>query len=309
MPRTPCCRLQPKAREWPSRTRRCSPNASANPKPKADRPYRPPCNATRACAVRAWRGSSAPRGARGGPITSPAPQLSPATSSSGRWAPSACSRDRTGFTTGGCDRRPETDERSSLLEGYVERSGALVLLLGIRRWRCRRRGGWRRVVAFVAPPGFLGKLGLGARRDEVVAIGQLRHNGAGNAGFGLGHQALQVRSTDREAFALGLQLGAVIQFVFGGIDERARGSAVSQTRTAGEPNAGNEQHHHSGGARPRPERTNKSDHAAFINGQSCGCVKQAQMSALRLCPDPSAGKISSERTILSPNRSDYDGSC
>src|SRR6185437_1511977 len=100
---------------------------------------------------------------------------------------------------------------------------ALVLLLGIhRRWEWRRRGGgWRRLLAFVAPPDFVGKLILRARRDVVVTIRKLRHNGAARPGVGLRHQALQFRGADGEAFALGLQLLAVIQFVFGGIDESA----------------------------------------------------------------------------------------
>src|ERR1019366_1541513 len=145
----------------------------------------------------------------------------------------------------------------------------LVFLLGIRgrrRWRRRSRGR-RSVLAFVAPPGFVGEPGLGARRDEVVAIRKLRHHRAGCTGVGLRHQALQFRGTDSEVFALGLQLLAVIQIVFGWIDEGAGGNAVSQTCTAGKPDAANEQHHRSGGAQPWPQRTNKSDHAAFINGQ------------------------------------------
>ena len=130
-----------------------------------------------------------------------------------------------------------------------------------------RSRGRRRVLAFVAPPDFVGKLGLGARGDEVVAVCKLRNHRAGGAGVGLRHQTLQVLGTGGEVFALGLKLRAVIQIVFGGIDEGAGGKAVSQIRAAGEPNARDEQRHHSGGAQPRPRRTNKSDHAAFINGQ------------------------------------------
>ena len=55
------------------------------------------------CAARAWRGFSAPRGATARSITSPARWRWRAISRSGRWAPNACWRGRTGFTTGGCD--------------------------------------------------------------------------------------------------------------------------------------------------------------------------------------------------------------
>src|SRR5713101_4482943 len=75
-------------------------------------------------------------------------------------------------------------------------------------------------MALVALPGLLGKSGLPADGDVFVAIGEFGHHGTGDAGLGLRHQALQLRAAGGEVLALGLQLLAVVEIVFGGIGER-----------------------------------------------------------------------------------------
>ncbi len=89
-------------------------------------------------------------------------------------------------------------------------------------------------MALVALPGLLGKSRLPADSDVFVAIGELGHHGTGQAGIGLRHQALQLRAAGGEGLALGLQLLAVVKFVFGGIGER-RAQGRRRTRASPPP--------------------------------------------------------------------------
>ena len=93
------------------------------------------------------------------------------------------------------------------------------------RWRSR----WRRGGAFVFFPRFLGKSGLPTHRHVFVPIGDLGHHRACDAGFGLRHKPLQFRAAVGEVLALGLELLAVVQFVFGGIGE-GRSSCCRSSR-------------------------------------------------------------------------------
>ncbi len=122
-------------------------------------------------------------------------------------------------------------------------------------------------MAFVVAPAFVGELGLRPHRDVVVAIGQLGHHGTGNAGIGLRHQALQFGRTRGQTLALVLELLAVIILVFGGIDERPGGKAVTEIGATGQPDAGHEQRHRRGGAQQRPGTGMAGDHRRFVTGQ------------------------------------------
>ena len=89
-------------------------------------------------------------------------------------------------------------------------------------------------LASVALPGLLGQLLLAADRDVVVAIGQLRHHRAAGAGLGLRHQPLQLGRAGCEVLALGLELLAFVEIVFGGIGER-QARAVADAGATGQP--------------------------------------------------------------------------
>ena len=102
-------------------------------------------------------------------------------------------------------------------------------------------------MALVALPGLLGKSRLPSDRDVVVTIGELGHHGTGQAGIGLRHQALQLRAAGGEVLALGLQLLAVVEIVFGGIGER-RGQAVAHIGAAAKADAEREHRQRAGGA-------------------------------------------------------------
>ena len=75
---------------------------------------------------------------------------------------------------------------------------------------------------------------------------------------------VQLRGPRGEVLALGLELLAIIQLVFGGIGEGC-GHAVAHIRAAAKPGAEHEQRHRDDGAPRRPERQNSSDHATLIN--------------------------------------------
>ncbi len=122
-------------------------------------------------------------------------------------------------------------------------------------------------MALVALPGFLGKSGLPADRDVFVAIGEFGHHGTGDAGMGLRHQALQFRAAVGKVLALGLQLLAVVEIVFGGIGE-GRGQAVAHIGAAVEPDAEHEQRRRRGGARESPGKGNAKEHATLVNRQA-----------------------------------------
>ncbi len=160
-------------------------------------------SAMRGCAARAWRGCSAPRGRPGGSITSPAPRRSRATSRSRRWAPSACWRGRTGFTTGGREdfarfalNRPrcptataaQASRSQAAAPGLCRR--ALSLRPAATSWHLLRR---QASSASLAWP---------RTADIVVAIGEFGDHRTGNTGFGLRHQALQFRRAGGEDLAL-----------------------------------------------------------------------------------------------------------
>ena len=112
-----------------------------------------------------------------------------------------------------------------------------------------RSGGRRRRLALAAFPGFLGKPGLAADRDIVVAIGEFGHHGTGHAGIGLRHQALQLGAAGGEDLALALQLLAVVEIVFGRIGEGDT-HAVTHAGAAAEP-GGYEQCRRDGGSGER----------------------------------------------------------
>src|SRR5260370_30090472 len=114
----------------------------------------------RGCAARAWRGFSAWQDGRGGSITSPAPRLSRATSRSGRWAEGAFWRGRTGFTTGGC-------ERKGIARCSIFQSSSLRTQGPSRRGRCLGHTGKRLtyLLTYLLPSPPVGEGGV----DEVRA--------------------------------------------------------------------------------------------------------------------------------------------
>jgi hypothetical protein len=144
----------------------------------------------------------------------------------------------------------------------LRRSGRRLRCSGIcKHGRGRRDYRWRGG-AFAALPGLLCKSGLPANRDVFVAIGELGDDRPGDAGFGLRHQALQFRAAAGEFFALGLELLAVVQIVFGGI---GKGSAhgVAHVGAAVEPEAKRKQRRRGGGAQQRLGTANPNDHKAL----------------------------------------------
>src|SRR6266478_4980144 len=95
-------------------------------------------------------------------------------------------------------------------------------------------------MAPVALPGLLGEPGLPAQRNVIVTIGEFGHDRSADSGLGLGHQALQLRGAVGEALALGLQLLAVIELVFGGIGE-CGGEGVAHVGAAAEAARSNDE--------------------------------------------------------------------
>lgn len=128
-------------------------------------------------------------------------------------------------------------------------------------------------MALAALPGLVGEPGLAANRDIFVAVGELGHHGTGDAGIGLRHQPLQFGGAGGEVLALGLQLLAIVEIVFGGIGERL-GHAVVHVGAAGKAKAEHGQRQNTGGPqwRPgtqwRPGKGYAGDHLTFVNLKS-----------------------------------------
>jgi len=136
------------------------------------------------------------------------------------------------------------------------------------RWlRCGRgrRRRWRGM-APAALPGLLGKSRLPADSDVFVAIGKLGHQGTGRAGIGLGHQALQLRTAGGKRLALGLQLLAVVEIVFGGIGERCA-QGIAHVGAAAKTDAEREHRRRRGGAQQGRGKGKAKQHATLVNRQ------------------------------------------
>ena len=249
-PCTPCCRLPRKAPGWRSRTPPCWQNASAR---AAAKPRLRSAALKRYGRQRRARVARVQRTARrNGKIyhltrrAGAGPRLAhPARSDR-----SACWRGRTGFMTGGCEwgcsspsaahrnsgsSRPQADtvpglrftpDRGLRILRFLATAGLRTLARGRAPARSTAApapaGDRRRGLASVALPGFLGELRLPAHRDVFVAIGDFGHDRPADAGFRLRHQPLQFRGAGGKALALGLQLLAIVEIVFGGIGERRR---------------------------------------------------------------------------------------
>jgi hypothetical protein len=130
---------------------------------------------------------------------------------------------------------------------------------------CGRRGR-RRGMAPAALPGLLGKSRLPADSDVFVAIGELGHHRTGHAGIGLRHQSLQLGTAGGKRLALGLQLLAVVEIVFGGIGE-SRAQGIAHVGAAAEADAEREHGRRRGGAQQGRGKGNPKQHATLVNRQ------------------------------------------
>ncbi len=138
-------------------------------------------------------------------------------------------------------------------------------------------------MALVALPGLLGKSGLPADGDVFVAIGEFGHHGTGDAGLGLRHQALQLRAAGGEVLALGLQLLAVVEIVFGGIGER-RAQGVAHIGAAAKAGGECEHRRRGGGAQQRLGKGNAKEHATLVNRQAQRLPKAAADVGIEALP-------------------------
>src|SRR5258706_13163591 len=137
-------------------------------------------------------------------------------------------------------------------------------------------------MALVALPGLVGKSSFPEDSEEFVAIGEFGHHRTGHAGIGLRHQALQLRAAGGEVLALGLQMLAVVEIVFGGIGEGC-GDVVAHIGAAAKADAEREHRRRRGGAQQGLGKGNAKGHATLVNRQACDCLKQPRVSGLRLC--------------------------
>ena len=86
--------------------------------------------------------------------------------------------------------------------------------------------------AFVASPRLLGEFRLGAGGDIIVAVGKPPPPPTGDAGLGLGHQALQFGGRARASACAPARAACNHRDRIGGIDERRR-HTVPHLRAAG----------------------------------------------------------------------------
>ena len=89
--------------------------------------------------------------------------------------------------------------------------------------------------------------------------------------------------------ALGLQLLAVVELVFGGIGERGR-HAVAHAGAAGEPGASREQRRRGGGARQCPALENANDHAPLAKPTILRLRKAAARDRIEALPEAACPK-------------------
>jgi hypothetical protein len=141
---------------------------------------------------------------------------------------------------------------------FSARAGAIFLAAGGKVLRGRgnirlfRRQ--RFLVAVVALPDLVGKPGLRAGGDIIVAVSDLGHHRPRRASFRLGPQPGQFGDALGILFARRAKLHAVVEIVFRRVDERARQHAVGDVGAARQRRAertGDE----SGGATPWPTKT------------------------------------------------------
>jgi hypothetical protein len=135
---------------------------------------------------------------------------------------------------------------------------------GRRRGRRRlRRFVWRGIAAFIERPCFIGVLLLAAIRDVIVAVGDFCDRWTRETVLRLAHQALQFRHSGRQAFALGLQLLAVIEIVSGGIGKRRR-HPIAHIGTAGQQRTAGEQNHAGKSLERHTKASTGSEHVTLL---------------------------------------------